>query len=108
MFTNVDEQIRDLVIGKCKSHHLRTRLLEKGKDLTLNQVRTTAQTLKASISQAKIMETSIHNETLSFNVINDKAKDCFRCGESGHFSKDKSCPALGKKCHKCGIMGHFQ
>ena len=26
---------------------------------------------------------------------------CYRCGQSGHFAKDKCCPVLGKTCNKC-------
>jgi len=31
-FTNCDEQIRDQVIEKCRSHKRRTKMLEKGYD----------------------------------------------------------------------------
>lgn len=55
-FDNLDEQIRDQIIEKCKSHKLRTRLLEKGHQLTFEQLRTTAQTLEMSETQAKRME----------------------------------------------------
>ena len=37
---NTDENIRDQVIEKCTSSHLRRKLLEKGKNLTLQQLQT--------------------------------------------------------------------
>ena len=32
---------------------------------------------------------------------------CYRCGNTGHFGKDSSCPARGKKCHKCDGKDNF-
>jgi len=36
-----------------------------------------------------------------------KAKICFGCGQEGHYSGDKKCPARGRACRKCGVIGHF-
>ena len=38
----MNEQIRDQVIDKCVSHQLRRKLLEKGKNLTLDQLQSIA------------------------------------------------------------------
>ena len=32
---------------------------------------------------------------------------CYRCGQEGHFSKDKSCPARQSVCTKCKKVGHY-
>ncbi|XP_064629303.1 uncharacterized protein K02A2.6-like [Lineus longissimus] len=32
---------------------------------------------------------------------------CYRCGNTGHFGKDPSCPAKGQKCSKCGGNDNF-
>ena len=32
---------------------------------------------------------------------------CYRCGRTGHFSRDMNCPARGKTCKKCGGSDHF-
>ena len=32
---------------------------------------------------------------------------CYRCGQDGHFSKDKSCPARQSVCTKCKKVGHY-
>ncbi|KAL9966531.1 hypothetical protein ACROYT_G024619 [Oculina patagonica] len=37
-----------------------------------------------------------------------KGKNCFGCGQEGHFSGDKKCPARGRACRKCGGIGHFK
>ena len=44
----VDEQIRDQVIRKCLSHNIRRKLLEKGKILTLQQLREIARVMEGS------------------------------------------------------------
>ena len=119
-FANVDQQIRDQVIEKCRSHKLRVKLLEKGHDLTLENLRLIASTVERVQDQAKQMEgqspmvESVHRVTnkgarpKSQPRQNAKPKGCFRCGKVGHFAKDPSCPAKDKICHKCGFKGHFQ
>ena len=47
-FFNADEQIRAQVIEKCRSSHLRRKLLEKGGDLTLEQTFTIARAFEQS------------------------------------------------------------
>ena len=32
---------------------------------------------------------------------------CFRCGQTTHFARDKSCPTRGKKCRLCEKYDHF-
>lgn len=53
---DVDERIRDQVIEKCTSHHLRRKLLEKGCGLTLEQLKDIACALEESEKQAKSIE----------------------------------------------------
>ncbi|CAG2232684.1 unnamed protein product [Mytilus edulis] len=111
-----DAQVRDQVIEKCRSNKLRTRLLEKGPGLTLDDVRTIARTLEMAEKHSREMEgatgygnnpSSTHG---SVNRVNQrkptqygqnktKTKSglkCYRCGREGHFGKDPSCPAQGK------------
>nr|XP_022310912.1 uncharacterized protein LOC111116221 [Crassostrea virginica] len=70
-FDNADEQIRDQVIEKCRSSHLRRKLLEKGGDLTLEQTLTTARAFEQSQQQAsgieggKSLEASVNKDTYS-------------------------------------------
>ncbi|CAG2215581.1 unnamed protein product [Mytilus edulis] len=85
----IDERIRD--------HHLRRKLLEKGRTLTLANVRSIAKAMEDSERQAKSIEGQGQ-----VNMIQSKS-----CGREGHIRTDPSCPARGKKCRKCKIVGHF-
>ena len=49
----VDEQIRDQVISKCLSHELRRKLLQKGRNLTLPQLREIVRSIEESEKQAR-------------------------------------------------------
>ncbi|XP_060078270.1 uncharacterized protein LOC132557761 [Ylistrum balloti] len=122
-FDKPDEQIRDQVIEKCRSHKLRQRLLEKGHKLTLDQLRMMASTLEQAETQAKKMES--HQGTLNRVSLSShgaakqghakrthehKPKTdmkCYRCDREGHLSRDPQCPAKTKRCNECGKVGHF-
>ncbi|KAK3097548.1 hypothetical protein FSP39_010680 [Pinctada imbricata] len=123
----LDDQIRDQVIDKCMSSHLRRKLLEKGRTLTLDQLRQIATSMETADKQARNIEGM---KELKINKVagrrerqvvkkpdhgymhNGKQaakpeKLCFRCGNKGHFGKDLTCPARDKLCNKCGREGHF-
>ena len=53
-----NEQIRDQVIETFISHQLQRKLLEKGKNLTLDQLQPIARAREASEKQAKAIESS--------------------------------------------------
>ena len=36
-----------------------------------------------------------------------KRSECYRCGGKGHFGRDPTCPARGKKRHKCQKSDYF-
>ena len=55
-YANVDQQIRDQVIEKCRSHKLRVKLLEKRHDLTLKNLRLIASTVERVQDQATHMD----------------------------------------------------
>ncbi|XP_068703709.1 uncharacterized protein [Montipora foliosa] len=114
----VDEQIRDQVISKCLSHNIRRKHLEKGKILTLQQLREIARVMEDSEKQARKIEGAA-NEVNRVSVnSNEKGNPrvcgkqstvrCFCCGNVGHKANDKVCPARGKRCRKCNNPGHFE
>ena len=53
---SVDEQIRDQVVEKCASNHLRCKLIGKGRTLTLKNVHDAARALGDSERQARSIE----------------------------------------------------
>ncbi|CAC5363364.1 unnamed protein product [Mytilus coruscus] len=122
----IDERIRDQIIDKCLSHHLTRKLLEKGRTLTLANVRNIAKAMEDSERQAKSIEgqgqvnmiqskgkqygkNSFNSGNKSFNSGNKYTctATCYSCGREGHIRTDPSCPARGKKCRKCKSVGHF-
>lgn len=106
----VDNQIRDQVVHKCKSDSLRRKLLEKGKRLTLKKTLEIATTLEAVQLQMETMTTKDNTvnrvkEHLPKRKPTSKTeqsqhgkttKECYRCGRIGHFGSDPKCPARGK------------
>ena len=116
-----DNQIRDQVVHKCKSDSLRRKLLEKGKNLTLTKTLELAATFETVQQQFEAMK--VNNGKI--NKVNEfphkgkpsgkvgqsspsqTAKECYRCGRTGHFGREPQCPARGKTCNKCGKQDHF-
>ena len=111
--TSKEEQIRDQLIDKCRSHDLRKKLLGVSGKLTLQKARDIARSMEAAESQAR----SIESDSRSGNV-NSLEREYFdspkrgggryyRCGLAGHFAKDLECKARLATCRKCKKVGHF-
>ena len=106
-----ENQIRDQVVQRCKSHELRKKLLEKDKKLTLELLLSTAANHNRVQSQLENMQGK-KNVNSVLDKQEDKGKEpvkgtCYRCGKVGHFGRDSECPARGKSCHKGGGADHF-
>ena len=109
---------------------LRRKFLEKGNDLTLNNLLTIARAYEAADTQAKSIENQQYSGgTSNVNVVKKHTKQngswtprrgshqgghqgsqgnaCYRCGGTNHFAKDRNCPAKGKKCNLCHKYDHF-
>ncbi|MCG8032586.1 MAG: aspartyl protease family protein, partial [Candidatus Thiodiazotropha taylori] len=114
---DVNIQIRDQIVEKCRKHELRRKLLEKGRTLTLQQVRDISRAFEDSEKQASTIEGAVQEiNKLSINRgakpkqkwVNKKKIICYSCGLEGHMRKDPKCPAKGKQCRKCKQYNHFQ
>ena len=116
---SLNDQLKDQVIDKCVSFQLKTKLLEKGRTLTLDQLRRIATAMETADKQARSMEGM---RDLRINKVENRQTNrphtprrkqaasqikCFRCGRTGHMSKDADCPARGEICNKCKREGHF-
>lgn len=99
-FANVDEQIRDQVIEKCKSNKLRAKLLEKGHALTLNDLRTTASTFEMTERQVHHMTENVRQKT-GVNSVGHQFSARPRGGRS-------SGQAQGRGHHASGAGGGHQ
>ena len=110
-----DDYIRDQLIDKCYSSHLRRKFLEKEGTVTLDELLRVARSQEAVDRQLKQYSTDQADNQVNAvggrlygNKNPRKAKTCFSCGQEGHFSQDKKCPARGQTCRKCGETGHFK
>lgn len=121
-----EDNIRDQVVEKCRSHQLRKRLLRED-DLQLSDVLSIARAMEAADSQAEQIQpstaTTVNHDVCSIKSKqhahygrrnakrslpnkDDKQRQCYRCGRLDHFAKN--CDVTrGKTCNKCGMQGHF-
>ena len=119
----MDEQIRDQVISKCLSHELRRKLVQKGRNLTLPQLREIARSIEESEKQARstkggsgevrseVNSSGVNSVSGKTNYKGDASARKFKCfcyGYTGHKANDRRCPARGKQCRKCNGSGHFE
>ncbi|KAL9988936.1 hypothetical protein ACROYT_G003432 [Oculina patagonica] len=115
--TSKNEQIRDQIIDKCKFTELRRKLLAKGQDLTLTETQKIARSLEVSQTQerqikghagATVSAIKEDNKPKSSDKSDQtKSLKCYRRRRSGHFARDKHCPARSQTCTKCHMTRHF-
>ena len=108
--------IRGRIVFGTNSRKIREKLINEGKELTLDKAVDIARTYEMSQSQMKSMEAgdeAVHSVNRGQRSRKDPPRpptepgqrgSCGRCGKS--HAKD-SCPAMGKTCLKCKKANHF-
>lgn len=116
----LEREIRDQYINTCPWPDLQAKLvedlLEKGRDLTLNDVQTKAEVFERARYQQQSMTTSNNPEVNAISkgsfhktksTTESTERRCFGCDKTGHFVRSDKCPAKGKTCGDCGGSDHF-
>ena len=115
-FKEQDKIIRDRIVFGTNSHKIREKLINQGKDLTLDKAVEIARKYELSRAQLKSMEPhsteAVHSIGDSQPYINrfsstpskERAQSCGKCG---NFDAREACPVMGKTCRKCGKANHF-
>lgn len=94
----LEENIRDQVIERCISYHLRRKLLDKGKDLTLKQLQTITRVLEASESKAFSIE---HVKTEVNHMQVKRSTHLIKQGNSEN-------SGVSNRCYRCYKVCHYQ
>ena len=47
------------------------------------------------------------NKTTGRKPGNDQTQRCYNCNRTGHYARDRNCPARDQECNECGAHGHF-
>lgn len=87
---NADERIHDMVIDKCRSSELRTKLLIKGTHLTLGKVREIARSFEdvdihlKTMSGVEKVNRDEHRESTDQFKGGEARGRCFCCNREGH------------------------
>ena len=119
-----EDQVCDQLVVQIRDQELRKKLLAVT-DLTLTKALQEAREHEATEQHARDMNScgAVDRATAgTVNAIGDDSirrvsrqaavqqrsdQTCHNCGRTGHFARDSSCPAKGKKCDRCGKRGHF-
>ena len=124
-FEKQDREVADMLVSYCQNENIAKELLKlKHDEFNLLKVREVIRLNESISMQAKsILNDSNNNEPISSDINGgcetkvSYVKEvrsggfipgrCWRCGNTGHYGRDLSCPARARKCTSCGEVGHF-
>lgn len=130
-YHNLNDQIRDQIVGYCSSDALRKRLMEEGNDLTLERTLVLANTHESVENRFREMgnrpllnrvsesrpglnrgTNGYRGGRAGFNNRGNGAGNEFRgknrCIKCGRDNSHAMCPAKGKQCYRCKEYDHFK
>lgn len=97
------QQVRSMALGHDDTHSSSTIGAVSKVKSSPGAVSKDKRALNYSFSRGNPGRQQMKYENKDKNIQNH----CFRCGRSGHYSKDVNCPARGKVCSKCSKPNHF-
>ncbi|XP_065080901.1 uncharacterized protein LOC135703583 [Ochlerotatus camptorhynchus] len=106
----LEMRVTEQVFDNSRSDELREVIIKK-KLMNVEEI----------VQEARILETGNRNKEdtkrnfapMGQSCVNQikkaaKKEKCFRCGNAGHFAKDKSCTSKNKVCDSCKLVGDFR
>lgn len=107
----------DVIVQGCTSNELRRRILKE--DHSLAEIEALGAMFECVDEQVKsLSNVTANTQEKIFKVTESKKVEdkpdtngqlsCYRCGNTGHFSKSPNCPARNKTCRRCKRIGHFE
>ena len=112
----LDFAVRDQLLEKVSSQELRTKLFEV-RNIQVEAALTPARAWETARRQANVIAGGEGNSSVNL-VQQRESKEtltsggqathkCYARERTGHFLRDKVCPARGKTCAKCGRKEHW-
>ena len=101
------------MLGGCKSSEKSVsesdsvNFTRRGKEKNNPRAKQTTQSRDHKGHYSRKQDGAAHGEKAHGKEKSDSKNACYRCGFTGHYAKDKSCPAIGKTCNVCGKSDHF-
>ena len=121
-FERAEREVADMLVSHCPNESIVKELLKiKPEEFNLQKVKEVIRLNETISSQVKSIiagpgavvsdnnniDVSGETTTVSYVRSQGQPRRCWRCDNTGHFGRDSSCPARGRKCSSCGVEGHF-